>query len=235
MALFAGSLRVGTRQASGRPMPRAYLLVLAALGLLAARPAHAADALHEALGRLQARYETTRTFRAEFHQTVESPTLAGAIESHGRVAFEKPSRMRWDYDPPDRQTIVGDGQTLWIYQPDQKQVIKSPLGEAFQASTPVTFLGGLGHLDQEFDATLERDEPTRWVLRLVPRNDRGIGTLTLTVRKADAGVEEAAVRDPLGTVTRIRFSDEQRNVPLAPSLFQFTPPPGVDVVRPPAS
>jgi outer membrane lipoprotein carrier protein len=211
--------------------------VLAALGLVAtvAAPAPAADALREALARLQARYEATRTFRATFQQTVESPTLAGAIESHGRVAFEKPSRMRWDYDPPDRQTIVGDGQTLWIYQPDQRQVIKSPLGEAFQASTPVTFLGGLGRLDQEFDATLERDEPTRWVLQLVPRNDRGIGTLTLTVRKSDASVEEAAVRDPLGTVTRIRFTDEQRNVPLAPALFQFTPPPGVDVVRPPTS
>ena len=65
------------------------------------------------------------------------------IETSGRVAFEKPNRMRWDYDPPDKQTIVGDGQSLWLYQPDMNQVIKAPLGEAFQASTPLTFLSGV--------------------------------------------------------------------------------------------
>src|SRR5262245_18661994 len=220
-----------TRQVPGNPMRwcRAVLLALAANGVAAADP------LHDALSRLQERYDGTRTFKAMFTQTVESPTLAGALESHGTVAFEKPNRMRWDYDPPDRQTIVGDGETLWIYQPDDKQVIRAPITEAIQASTPVTFLGGLGHLDREFDAVLDRDERDRWVLRLTPKKDKGIGTLTLAVRKSDAAVEEAKVRDPLGTTTRIRFDREQRNVKLDPATFRFIPPPGVDVIRPPAS
>jgi len=120
-----------------------------ALGLAAclAAPALArADELKTALAKLQERYESTKTFTAEFRQIVESPTLAGTIESRGKLAFEKPNRMRWDYDPPDRQIIVGDGDTLWIYQPDEKQVIKAPLSEAFQARTPVSFLGGLGQI-----------------------------------------------------------------------------------------
>lgn len=196
--------------------------------------ARAGGALDDALKRLQERYETTRTLTADFTQTVQSPTLAGTLESHGKVAFEKPNRMRWDYEPPDRQTIVGDGDTLWIYQPDDKQVIKAPLSEAFQASTPVSFLAGLGRVERDFDATLERDEPQRWVLRLVPRKDKGIGTLHLTVRKADASVEEARITDTLGTTTRIAFSGERRNVALDAGLFHFTPPPGVDVVKPPA-
>jgi outer membrane lipoprotein carrier protein len=194
-----------------------------------------ADVLGEALRRLQNRYDDTKTFRAEFRQTVESPTLAGVLESRGKVAFEKPNRMRWDYEPPDRQTIVGDGQTLWLYQPDQQQVIKAPLSEAFEASTPVTFLSGLGHLDREFQATLDKDEPERWVLKLVPRKERQIGTLMLSVRKTDASVEEAKVTDTLGTVTKIHFTGEQRNVPIEPAFFRFTPPPGVDVVKPPTS
>jgi outer membrane lipoprotein carrier protein len=178
-----------------------------------------ADQLGEALKRLQDRYDDTKTFRAEFR----------------KVAFEKPNRMRWDYEPPDRQTIVGDGQTLWLYQPDQQQVIKAPLSQAFEASTPVTFLSGLGHLDREFQATLDKDEPERWVLKLVPRKERQIGTLMLSVRKTDASVEEAKVTDTLGTVTKIHFTGEQRNVPIEPALFRFTPPPGVDVVKPPTS
>ena len=211
--------------------------VWVALALLAAplrTLAAGADPLRQALDRLQQRYEGTRTLQASFQQTVESPTLAGKLESRGRVAFEKPNRMRWDYEAPDKQTIVGDGETLWIYQPEDRQVIKAPLGEAFQATTPVTFLAGLGRIERDFETSLEKDEAERWVLKLVPRTDKGIGTLVLVVRKSDASVEEARVSDPLGTTTRLRLTDERRNAALDPALFRFTPPPGVDVVRPPA-
>ena len=192
------------------------------------------SALDQALQRLQERYESTRTLTADFRQTVESPTLAGTLESHGTVAFEKPNHMRWDYEAPDKQLIVGDGETLWIYQPDDHQVIKAPLGDAFRATTPITFLAGLGRLDRDFDASLERDEADEWVLHLVPKHDAGIGALSLTVRKADATIAEARITDPVGTTTRLTLTGERRNVALDAALFRFTPPPGVDVVKPPA-
>src|SRR6266481_4675561 len=174
---------------------RVSLPLLLGLALVAAPAAGADDALKDVLARLQGRYETTRT-------------LTSPLESHGTLAFEKPNRMRWDYAAPDPQLIVGDGETLWIYQPGDKQVIKAPLAQAFRAQTPVSFLAGLGRVERDFEASLERDEPARWVLRLVPRKDAGIGTLAL--------------------------ANERRNVPLDAALFRFTPPPGVDVVRPPA-
>ncbi len=205
-------------------------LVLAAAVVAPAR----ADELADALRTLQQRYESTRTLVAKFRQEVESPTMAGKLTSNGTVSFEKPNRMRWDYAAPDRQTIVSDGETLWIYQPEEKQVLKAPLREAFQATTPVTFLGGLGHVDRDFTPTLESSADDRWVLKLVPREARGVGTLVLVVRKGDASIEEARISDPLGTTTHLALSEERRNVSLGADLFQFTPPPGVDVVRPPA-
>jgi outer membrane lipoprotein carrier protein len=207
--------------------------ILALLLLVSGTAPASADALKDALARLQARYETTRTLAADFRQTIESPTLATPLESKGTVAFEKPNRMRWEYEAPDHQLIVGDGTILWIYQPEDKQAIKAPLGEMFQATTPVSFLAGLGHLDRDFNATLEREEKERWVLRLMPKTEKSIGTLVLVVRKSDAGVDEARVTDSLGTTTKLVLSGEKRNVDLDPKLFHFTPPPGVDVVKPP--
>src|SRR5437867_2715038 len=214
--------------------PRLALALVLAFGLAVPGQAGGDDALAQVLKRLQQRYETTRTLTAQFRQTVESPTLAGALESRGTVAFEKPNRMRWDYEPPDRQVIIGDGETLWIYQPDERQVIKAPIADAFQATTPVTFLAGLGRLERDFVATLEREDAEHWVLRLVPRKDAGIGALVLSARKPDAIVEEARITDPLGTTTVLRLTGERRNVTLDAALFRFTPPPGADVVRPPA-
>ena len=211
-------------------MRRVVCLVLAAAVVTPA----SADELADALRTLQQRYESTRTLVAKFRQEVESPTMAGKLTSNGTVSFEKPNRMRWDYAAPDRQTIVSDGETLWIYQPEEKQVLKAPLREAFQATTPVTFLGGLGHVDRDFTPTLESSADDRWVLKLVPREERGVGTLVLVVRKGDASIEEARISDPLGTTTHLALSEERRNVSLGADLFHFTPPPGVDVVRPPA-
>ena len=193
-----------------------------------------ADTLHDALAKVQQRYESTKTMEADFQQTVESTALASPLKTAGKVAFEKPNRMRWDYDPPDKQTIVGDGQTLWLYQPDMNQVIKAPLGEAFQASTPLTFLSGLGQLERDFTATLEKETADGWVLHLVPKKDAALGTLGLTVRKSDASIAEARITDAAGTTTRIAFSNERRNGTIERARFTFTPPPGVDVVKPPA-
>ena len=212
-------------------MPRRLLLACAVL--VAAAPARA-DALRDALDRLQHRYDDTKTLQADFRQEVESKTLAGTLKTKGKVAFEKPNRMRWDYDPPDPQVIVGDGTVLWIYQPDLKQVIKAPLTTAFQSTTPVSFLAGLGRLERDFDPSLLRDEADRWVLKLVPKQgDEGMGTLELGVRKKDASVAEARIVDAAGTSTRIMFSGEKRNGTVKPDMFTFTPPAGVDVVNPP--
>jgi chaperone LolA len=219
-------------QHDSRPhMLRRVAVVLVALAVAA--PARG-DVLKDALSRLQKRNDDTRTMQADFRQVVESKTLAGTLETKGKVSFEKPNRMRWDYDPPDPQTIVGDGETLWIYQPDLKQVIKAPLSQAFRSSTPISFLAGLGRVDRDFDATLARNESEQWVLKLVPKqHDSGVGTLELGVRKADGSVAEARITDAAGTVTRILFSGERRNLALEPDLFRFAPPPGVDVVKPP--
>jgi outer membrane lipoprotein carrier protein len=205
---------------------------MALVGLVLASTAHA-GALEDALGKLQARYEATTTMEADFRQTVESPTLAGKLETRGTVAFEKPNRMRWDYAPPDPQTIVGDGTTLWLYQPDLKQVIKAPLGEAFQAATPLTFLSGLGRLERDFHASLERQTAEAWTLKLLPKQDTALGALGLVVRKRDASIAEARITDAAGTVTTIAFANEKRNGKIAGERFTFTPPPGVDVVKPP--
>lgn len=207
-------------------------LVATAL-LLAVVPTHA-DVRSDAVTRLQQRYDRTETLQADFSQTVESATLAGTLESKGTVAFEKPNRMRWDYTSPEPQLIVGDGETLWIYQPDLKQVIKAPLKDAFTSTTPVTFLAGLGQVERDFDVSLEEDTPEQWVLRLVPKKkDQGLGDMVLGVRKSDASVAEARIKDPAGTTTRIRFSNEKLNATVDADRFKFTPPDGVDVVRPP--
>src|SRR5439155_1709501 len=204
---------------------RASLPLLLGLALAAAPAPAADDALKQALARLQSRYETTRTLTAEFRQSVESPTLASPLESRGTLAFEKPNRMRWDYAAPDPQLIVGDGETLWIYQPGDKQVIKAPLAQAFQSQTTISFLAGLGRVERDFEASLEPDEPARCVQVLVQRFD--FRNQPTEARREDTAIHLRAADDfklrALADILREKMG--KRQVPLRALQFG-APEPG---------
>jgi outer membrane lipoprotein carrier protein len=193
-------------------------------------PAQAAS-VADLVQRLQARYDSTAGFRADFTQEVESATLGQKVESRGTVVFKKPGRMRWEFSEP-KQTLVSDGVFLWFYQPAEKQVLKAPFQQAFTSSTPASFLLGVGRLEQDFTVSLTGETEDAYQLRLTPKKDaEAIGLLDLTVSAKTFDILQATVTDPLGNVTRLRFTNIDRAAPLDDALFRFTVPPGVDVIE----
>jgi outer membrane lipoprotein carrier protein len=201
----------------------AYCLLLSALFAQAA-------SVDDVVKRLQARYDSTAGFRADFLQEVESATLGQKVESQGKVYFKKPGRMRWEFNAPE-QLLVSDGTFFWLYQPKENQVIKTPFQQAFRSNTPVSFLTGVGRLDQDFTASLSGETNEAYNLRLTPKKDADtIGLLELIVSTKTFDILQATVVDPLGNTTRVRFANIDRDAPLDDALFRFTVPPGVDVI-----
>ena len=192
--------------------------------------AASAAAVPDLVKKLQARYDSTTGFRADFTQEVESATLGQKVESRGTVAFKKPGRMRWEFTEP-KQTLVSDGKFFWLYQPADKQVLKTPFQQAFTSTTPASFLLGVGRLEQDFTASLKGETPETYQLRLTPKKDpEAIGLLDLTVDAKTFDIQQATVTDPLGNITRLHFSNIDRSAPLEDALFHFTVPAGVDVI-----
>jgi len=180
--------------------------------------------------RLQARYDSTAGFRADFTQEIESATLGQKIEARGTVIFKKPGRMRWEFSEP-QQVLVSDGKFFWFYQPAEKQVLRTPFQQAFSSSTPASFLLGVGQLDQDFTVSLTGETPDAYQLRLTPKKDpEAIGLLDLEVSAKTFDILQATVTDPLGNITRLRFSNIDRSTPIDDTAFRFTAPPGVDVI-----
>jgi outer membrane lipoprotein carrier protein len=182
--------------------------------------------------KLQARYETTAAFRADFTQRMTVSSVEDADEQRGVVAFKKPGKMRWDFRTPDEQQIISDGTTIWIYQPADKQVIKAPFRAAFVSSTPISFLTGVGKITDDFTAQRDARGCTadRLYVKLLPKQSQDLGALALGVDRANYDIVEAAVTDPIGNVTTLSFSNLQRNVDIAESEFTFEAPAGIDVI-----
>jgi outer membrane lipoprotein-sorting protein len=104
--------------------------------------------------RVQERYDRVQDLSADFAQEMRLRAGGQILRSRGRMYFARPGRMRWEYETPEVQTIVADGEHLWIHQPEDNQVLRAPLERAFQSQTPVSFLFGLARIERDFSPSL---------------------------------------------------------------------------------
>ncbi|MGH8677191.1 MAG: outer membrane lipoprotein chaperone LolA, partial [Burkholderiales bacterium] len=149
-------------------------------------------------------------------------------ESKGEVEFSRPGKFRWHYTAPFEQLVVGDGETLWIYDKDLNQVTKRKL-EGALGSSPAALLAGSDEIEKYFSLNaLGKKGRLEW-LEAKPYDQ---DSLFDRVRLGFAGnaLELMELYDQFGQKTVIRFQKLTRNPPIAADAFSFTPPPGVDVV-----
>ena len=187
----------------------------------------AACAQASALERFQAYVRTTTAARADFVQKVYDQDRRLVQESSGSFSFLRPGLFRWSYAKPSPQLIVGDGQRVWIYDEELKQVTVQRLAKAMGA-TPAALLAG-ADIDQAFTlAEAGESSGLEW-LEARPR-EREAGFERIRLGLGVGGVEAMELIDHFGRTTTLRFSNVQRNPALDPSAFRFTPPKDADVL-----
>lgn len=181
---------------------------------------------------LQKNYDATVDFVADFRQETEVKTLNRKLKASGKLYFKRPGKMLWRYEEPKGQFVLADGKNLYFYQPEQNQVIKSPLKNAFRSDIPLSFLLGLGNLKREFSATLKGIEENQYVLHLEPKGELGgFSEVLVGVGRSTSDIDWISVRDAAANVTTIRFSAMRKGVGVQESLFRFQVPDGVDIVE----
>ncbi len=140
--------------------------------------------------------------------------------------------MLWRYEEPKGQIVMADGESLYFYQPEQEQVIKSPLKNALRSDIPLAFLLGIGNLKRDFRATLKSVEQRYYVLQLGPKREwGGVGKILLGIERNAFDILWARICDGAGNITTIRFSSMRKGIGLKDSLFRLQLPDGVDVVE----
>lgn len=181
---------------------------------------------------LQKNYDATADFVADFQQETEVKTLNRHLKAWGKLSFKRPGKMLWRYEEPKGQLVLADGNHLYFLQPEEKQVIKSPLKNAFRSDVPLSFLLGLGNLKKDFNAALKATESDQYVLRLEPKGEAGgFSEILLGVSRSSADILWVSVRDAANNLTTLRFSNMKKGVGLQDSLFRIEIPEGFDVVE----
>ena len=181
---------------------------------------------------LQERYQNVRDFTADFVQTYRGGVLRTETRERGTVAVKKPGRMRWIYTSPERKEFVSDGQKMYSYIPEDKQVVVSDVPSETEAPTPVLFLAGKGDLAKDFSAAQAESAVTGAVgLKLTPRrSEPEYEYVIMAVDAATLQIRALTTRDRQGGESTIRFENIQENKGIPDTDFAFRIPRGVDVI-----
>lgn len=186
----------------------------------------------ELIANLKTRYSGVTTLTAEFRQVVVAKGAKIGETSTGRVWFKRPGKMRWTYETPEKDEIIGDGKTIRIFQPDLNQVVERPVDAAY-LSIVTDFLSGIAKLDEDFKITLAKEDAESYLLLLKPRDQQpSITDVTIEIDKKSGLVTKTVVTDMLGNTTAVSFTRIKTNEAVKDSLFAFKPPKGAIIVRP---
>lgn len=207
---------------------------LFSLVLWLAASAAQADGLQD----LETFLREVRSGQANFTQVVTSPKREGEATarsktSSGRFEFQRPGRFRFEYTKPFEQTIVADGQTLWLYDVDLNQVTARKQQEVL-GSTPAALIASGTDIKALSEAFELKAAPAKdgleWVDARPTAKDGQIQRVRVGFRQGQLAVLE--ILDSLGQRSVLSFLQWQGNVPVSPERFRFQPPAGADIIRP---
>lgn len=173
-------------------------------------------------------FDQIKSFEAAFGQEVLDETMDSLDHGKGKVWIKRPGLFRWDYEPPEAQEIVGDGDRIWIYDIELEQVTVRNQQQAL-GRTPAILLAGSGDLEQNYTVIdIGTQGRFDWV-NLIPLDEES-GFTEIRIGFEDNRLRLMELLDNLGQRTRMSFVDLKENQPISDSIFNFVPPPGVDVI-----
>lgn len=123
-------------------------------------------------------------FTADFFQRTTLAKERREMRGDGQISVKlatsnSPLMYRFNYYRPYRQEIVSDGNSLWIYHPENREVILSDVSFIYNRpgfnpdrDSAVNFLQGLGRISKDFQINFAggmNDAAGNYVLELSPR------------------------------------------------------------------
>lgn len=180
-------------------------------------------------------YHALRSLEADFTQSYFA--WGNTRVESGKVTLAPSGKMRWVYDQPEAKIFLSDGKHLFLYVPAEKQLTISSLREVQDARVPLDIL--LSHLPLsrvfsrvEFAGQALKAAPGDRVIRGYPKSKYSKDYQSCLIELTpEFNVRRLVVFYPDNSTMQFTFRHIERNKPIDPALFVFTPPPGTEIIR----
>ena len=171
---------------------------------------------------------------SEFSQVVLDKKGSKLQDVEGVMLFKRPNKFRWDYLKPYQNQIISDGDRLYMYDQDLRQVSINSIAKV-GGSTPLLIIAGK-NIEKYFtlkniesQAGDESSQNIKWVEAIPKEEGAGFSKVMLGLTENKLSVMK--IVDAFEHITTISFRNAKYNVSLSDNDFLFKLPNGVDVVQ----
>lgn len=211
-----------------------FLFLLSIAFLFSVQNAWAQAELPSLLDGTERRLERMQDLSADFIQIYEDP-LNRMPPEEGHLFLKRPRMMRWEYSVPAEKLFVTDGETVYLYLPDEQLVNRYSVSDTFDDRIPIMFLLGRSDLQSEFTRFellgIPPKVPGTRVIRMYPRRETDVEEVLMEVDPGTFDIRRLRLSYRDGSITEFVFNEIETNSGLDQSLFEFVPPPEAEVIE----
>lgn len=176
------------------------------------------------LKQLENRY-TKQGFKADFEQESRLSSIDISDHASGSIYIKYPGKLRWEYKTPQRQLYISNGKKLWIYKPDENQVILGNPLLFFGKGKGADILSNIEAMRENFEIFLEKDFYDHWILKLNPIDKSiALSDIYLKISKSKLEIFSLTSFDLYGDKNEITFKNIKFKKDINDKKFDFEIP-----------
>jgi len=198
-------------------------------------PQETIDLIMAQMARMQ---REARTIKAEFTMEKKMALLASPARAEGVLYITKPDKIYWEVKEPIANTLIVNGNTLWMYYPTLRQVDKIDISGKQRRLARYLELSDEGSVIKENYRIRLLDNPSEkgvFLLELLPKTSRlgkRVAKIRVWVDSKTWFFPRIDLWEPNGDYSSIRLQGARLNAPIPDTIYQFKPPPGTVVNEP---
>jgi outer membrane lipoprotein carrier protein len=182
----------------------------------------------ELIQQIESTYLHLQDLQMNFKKEIKSEVFKEVKPIKGAIYLKQPDKFRME---SSEEIIVSDGQVVWTYTKELKQVTKQKV----QSGQKFNFLSFLEDMQAKYEAELlgaEKVQGAECKKMLLTPKERGTDfeKLTLWVDGKSYLIRKMELRDLTGNKTRFWFTEIKINPGLQKSRFEFKPPGKIELI-----
>ena len=164
-----------------------------------------------------------------FKQKVIDQNGAILQEVSGQFFLKKPNLFKWNYLEPVKSQLISDGELLYLYDPDLKQVIISQLKKIGGVSPAMLLV--TRDIESLFKVSIIQDEKGVSWFKALPHEPEKANFKEVFINFVQNELKGMRIIDGFDNTTEIEFIKVSRNININEAIFLFNTPEDIDVIR----
>lgn len=165
-----------------------------------------------------------KSLQCAFIQTRKMSIMNAEAVSEGRMHYQQPDKLRWEYVAPFKSIFVLNGTEALMQNESRTDVVDIEQNRRFKGIARLmtgSISGSFLSDDKSFDVSVE-ENPQEWVVTLVPlrREMKQMWTrIVMHFNLSQKHVSSIGLYEQNGDCTEIKFNKVVKNGAIAPETF----------------